>query len=44
MQTMVDNPEMMARAVRDLEEISKYILYAVGFIGFIVWLMLRSAR
>lgn len=42
--TLAGNPLAMARAVSDLETLTKYLVYAFVFIAFVLWLMLNSRR
>lgn len=38
------SPETTALAVADLESIQRYTLYALGVVGFFVWILLMSRR
>lgn len=41
---LVDNPRAMADALIEVEDIQRYTLYALGIVGFFVWILLMSRR
>jgi hypothetical protein len=36
------SPEALATAVTDMEEIGRYMIYAIAGLAFLVWVLLRS--